>query len=44
MTLELHLDGVAGIHQALTGSTAKMGIWAQATACAKAWLDVLGEQ
>ena len=33
MTLELHLHGVTRIHQALTGSMGKMGIWAQATAC-----------
>lgn len=40
--LGLHLEGIARIHQALTGSEGAMGILAQGTACAKALLEVLG--
>lgn len=42
MALGLHLEGIARINQAVTGSEGSMGILAQGTACAKAWLEVLG--
>lgn len=42
MALGLRLEGIARIYQALTGSEGAMGILAQGTACAKAWLEVLG--
>lgn len=42
MALELQFEGIARVHQALTGSRGTMDILAQRTAFAKAWLDVLG--
>lgn len=42
MALELHLERIARIHQAVTGTKGIVDILAQRTACAKVWLDVLG--